>query len=259
MPDPRRTLRRIASARPLSRAVTHLVVVALVAFSAAFGIAATREHSGAPADQPFFSLIGAVSAAGGTPAEDRTTTVQLNPETADRRLQIQRTAQFVAANPAPLPTPVAAPVAPPPATPEPAPNQATGAVQPAAPAQTGPTSGGALAWPVPGGVITQYYHTGHLALDIAASLGSKVVASAGGVVTWAGWRNNGGGLVVQIDHGNGIQTVYNHLNAIWVSPGQAVARGQGIAAVGQTGAATGPHCHFEVIVNGVIVNPLRYL
>ena len=259
MPDPRRTLRRIAAARPLSRAVTHLVVVALVAFSAAFGVAATRDRAGAAVDQPFFTLVGAVSAAGGAPAAARTTVVQLDPETADRQLQLERTAQAAAATPQPLPTPVAVPVAPPPATPEPVPNQGHVAVQPAAPAQTGPTSGGTLAWPVPGGVITQYYHTGHLALDIAAPLGSKVIASAAGVVTWAGWRNNGGGLVVQVDHGNGMQTVYNHLNAIWVSPGQAVARGQGIAAVGMTGVATGPHCHFEVIVNGVIVNPLRYL
>lgn len=257
MPDPRQTLRRIASARPLSRAVTHLVVVALVAFSAAFGMAATRAPSAA--DQPFFSLVGAVSAAGGMPVENRTTTVQIDPESADRRLQIARTAAVIAATPSPLPTPVAEPVAPPPATPEPARHQAAVAVQPAAPAQGGPTSGGALAWPVPGGVITQYYHTGHLAIDIAAPLGSKVIASAAGVVTWAGWRNNGGGYVVQVDHRNGIQTVYNHLNAIWVSVGQSVARGQGIAAIGRTGVATGPHCHFEVIVNGVIVNPLRYL
>ncbi len=257
MPDPRHALRRIASARPLSRAVTHLVVVALVAFSAAFGMAATRGPSAA--NQPFFSIVGAVSAAGGMPVENRVTTVRIDPETADRRLQIERTAQVITATPSPLPTPVAVPVSPPPATPEPARHQAAVAVQPVAPAQGGPTSGGALAWPVPGGVITQYYHTGHLALDIAAPLGSRVIASAAGVVTWAGWRNNGGGYVVQIDHRNGIQTVYNHLNAIWVSVGQSVARGQGIAAVGMTGVATGPHCHFEVIVNGVIVNPLRYL
>jgi murein DD-endopeptidase MepM/ murein hydrolase activator NlpD len=112
---------------------------------------------------------------------------------------------------------------------------------------------------VPGGSISQHYHGGHLALDIAASAGSTVVAADAGVVTWAGWRNNGGGYVVMIDHGNGIVTGYNHLSAIWVSAGQAVARGQGIAGVGCTGICTGPHLHFQVIVGGVAVNPLRYL
>jgi murein DD-endopeptidase MepM/ murein hydrolase activator NlpD len=78
-------------------------------------------------------------------------------------------------------------------------------------------------------------------------------------VTWAGWRNNGGGLVIAIDHGNGISTVYNHLGSIWVAPGQVVSKGEGIAAVGCTGICTGPHVHFETIVGGVLVNPLRYL
>jgi len=118
---------------------------------------------------------------------------------------------------------------------------------------------GQLAWPVPGGTISQYFSSYHPAIDIAAPYGTTVVAADGGVVTWAGWRNNGGGLVVQIDHGNGIVTVYNHLGSIWVGPGQAVAKGEGIAGVGCTGLCTGPHVHFETIVGGVIVNPLRYL
>jgi murein DD-endopeptidase MepM/ murein hydrolase activator NlpD len=114
-------------------------------------------------------------------------------------------------------------------------------------------------WPVIGGSISQYYHAGHLALDIAASYGSTVVAAKGGTVTWSGWRNNGGGYVIAIDHGGGMQTVYNHLGSIWVGVGQYVAAGQGIGGVGCTGTCTGPHVHFEVIVNGVIDNPLRYL
>jgi murein DD-endopeptidase MepM/ murein hydrolase activator NlpD len=84
------------------------------------------------------------------------------------------------------------------------------------------------------------------------------VAAQGGTVTWAGWRNNGGGYVISIDHGNGMRTVYNHLDSIWVSAGQYVGAGQGIGGVGCTGICTGPHVHFEVIVNGVIDNPLRY-
>ena len=112
---------------------------------------------------------------------------------------------------------------------------------------------------MPAGSVSQFYHAGHLALDIAAPYGSTVVAGQGGVVTSAGWRNNGGGYVIAIDHGNGMITVYNHLSSIWVSPGQFVSIGQGIGAIGCTGICTGPHLHFEVIVNGVIDNPLRHL
>ena len=115
-----------------------------------------------------------------------------------------------------------------------------------------------LVWPVPGGSISQYFHAGHLALDIAAPYGSQIVAAQGGVVTWAGWRNNGGGYVIAIDHGNGITTVYNHLGSVWVGAGQYVGAGQGIGGVGCTGICTGPHVHLEVIVNGLIDNPLRY-
>jgi murein DD-endopeptidase MepM/ murein hydrolase activator NlpD len=150
----------------------------------------------------------------------------------------------------PLITPLPTPVAPPPPPPAPAPVY----VQPEPIVGTGQ-----LMWPVPGGVITQYYSSYHKALDIAAPAGSTVIASAAGVVTWSGWKDNGGGLVIAIDHGNGIVTVYNHLGALWVAAGVTVAAGQGIAAVGCTGVCTGPHVHYEVIVDGVIVNPLRYL
>ena len=93
----------------------------------------------------------------------------------------------------------------------------------------------ALVWPVPAGSISQYYHAGHLALDIAAAYGSQVVAAQAGVVTSSGWRNNGGGYVISIDHGNGMITVYNHLGSLWVSAGQYVSAGQGIGGVGCTG------------------------
>ena len=82
----------------------------------------------------------------------------------------------------------------------------------------------------PAGSISQYYHAGHLALDIAAPYGSTVVAAQSGTVTWAGWRNNGGGYVISIDHGNGMITVYNHLGSIWVSPASTSAPAQGIGA-----------------------------
>jgi murein DD-endopeptidase MepM/ murein hydrolase activator NlpD len=241
--------------------VTHLAVVGLVAFSAAFGIAAAGgQAEGAAADQPFFSLVSTARAGGVAQVRQPDLTLSISPETANRQLQIARSGELAAVTPIAIPTPLAEPVAPPPATPEPARGSTTGTVA-AAPVTVGAVrgSGGVLSWPVPGGVITQYFHAGHLAIDIAAHAGSTVIAADAGVVTWAGWRNNGGGLVVQIDHGNGVVTVYNHLGSIWVTPGQAVSRGQGIAGVGCTGICTGPHVHFEVIVNGVIVNPMRYL
>ncbi|MGH2429528.1 MAG: M23 family metallopeptidase [Candidatus Limnocylindria bacterium] len=148
-------------------------------------------------------------------------------------------------NQTPLPGPVANAV-----------GQASG---PATAPAAAPVGSGALAWPVPAGSISQYFHAGHLAVDIAAPYGSQVVAAQAGVVTSAGWRNNGGGIVVSIDHGNGIVTSYNHLGAPWVSAGQAVSAGQGIGSVGCTGICTGPHVHFAVVVNGVTQNPLRYM
>jgi murein DD-endopeptidase MepM/ murein hydrolase activator NlpD len=234
------------------RAITHLVVIGLVAFSAAFGLAATRASEGtarSPEDARLsLELVSRAFGADAAPWISRSTAFELVPDPS-RPDPLPRDAVVVV--PTPEPTPLPTPVAPPPAAPEPAPVVAARPVI--------VQGNGQLAWPVPGGVITQYYSAAHLALDIAANAGSTVVAADGGVVTWSGWRNNGGGLVVAIDHGNGITTVYNHLGSSWVSVGQTVARGQGIAAVGCTGNCTGPHVHFEVIVGGVIVNPLRYL
>ncbi|HEX2221177.1 MAG TPA: M23 family metallopeptidase, partial [Candidatus Limnocylindria bacterium] len=157
------------------------------------------------------------------------------------------------------------------ATPTPGAPQAQGAVRSPTPTPAGPgdqpmsppaaspsPAPATLTWPVPGGEVSQPFHAGHLAVDVAAAEGSPVVAADGGVVTWAGWRDNGGGLVVSIDHGNGIVTVYNHLGSIAVAAGQPVARAQQIGGVGCTGICTGPHVHYEVIVGGVSVNPLRH-
>ena len=90
------------------------------------------------------------------------------------------------------------------------------------------------------------------------------MAAAGGTVTFAGWKNNGGGYQVWISHGSGLYTTYNHMSAITVGRGQSVARGQQVGRVGMTGNATGPHLHFEVWRGpiwdgGVRVNPLIYL
>ncbi len=125
-------------------------------------------------------------------------------------------------------------------------------------------SGGAFTWPVAGGYISQYFHYGHPALDIAADYGSPVRAAAGGTVVFAGWKSNGGGYQIWISHGGGLYTTYNHLSAIAVSDGEGVGEGEFIGRVGTSGWATGPHLHFEVWRGdvwggGARVNPLAYL
>jgi murein DD-endopeptidase MepM/ murein hydrolase activator NlpD len=123
-------------------------------------------------------------------------------------------------------------------------------------------TGTKLQWPASVYVITQYYHMGHLGLDIsgANSLGTPLYAAEDGVVTVAqgGW-NGGYGIYVKIDHGNGIVTLYGHCSKLYVQPGETVTRGQTIALMGSTGRSTGPHIHFEVIVNGAKANPLNYI
>jgi murein DD-endopeptidase MepM/ murein hydrolase activator NlpD len=98
----------------------------------------------------------------------------------------------------------------------------------------------------------------HEGIDIAAPYGMPVVAPAAGTVFQI-TRQNGYGLVLEIDHGNGIMTKYAHLSRTLVRVGQRVVRGDPIAAVGNSGLATGPHLHYEVHVNGRVVNPLTYV
>jgi len=117
---------------------------------------------------------------------------------------------------------------------------------------------GSFAWPMSGS-ISQGYWQGHRAIDIAAPLGTSVVASDAGYVAVTQWHNQGYGRMVIIDHGNGYQTLYAHLNSYSVEAGQSVARGQVIGHCGRTGNATGPHLHFEVIKGGARLNPLSFL
>lgn len=98
----------------------------------------------------------------------------------------------------------------------------------------------------------------HRGVDFAADVGADVLAVATGIVTWAGPRA-GYGLLVEISHGNGYVTRYGHNSRILVKAGDTVERGQAIAAVGSTGRSTGPHVHFEVLRNGVQVNPVGFL
>lgn len=117
-------------------------------------------------------------------------------------------------------------------------------------------SGDGLQWPV-GGRITQYFWAYHSGVDIAAPYGSGLGASDRGVVSQAGWFPVGG-LGVRIRHPSGLVTGYYHMGAIFVGPGQEVARGQIIGSIGMTGVTTGPHVHWEATLNGRYVNPLAY-
>jgi murein DD-endopeptidase MepM/ murein hydrolase activator NlpD len=98
----------------------------------------------------------------------------------------------------------------------------------------------------------------HLGLDFDAEPGTDIKAAASGVVIWSGDRA-GYGRVVEIDHGNGYMTRYAHNQSNVVQVGDRVSAGQVIAKVGSSGRATGPHCHFEVWLNGRAVNPLTYV
>lgn len=122
----------------------------------------------------------------------------------------------------------------------------------------GARGSGRFQWPVMGR-ITQGYWYGHRAIDLGAPIGSAVVASDGGFVSFAGWTDVGYGYLVVIDHANGFATYYAHLSNIYVFEGQALERGQVIGAVGNTGWSTGPHLHFEVRRNGLQQNPRAYL
>ncbi|MCC3289981.1 M23 family metallopeptidase [Arthrobacter sp. zg-Y1110] len=101
------------------------------------------------------------------------------------------------------------------------------------------------------------FHTG---TDFGAVTGTPVKAMLGGTVTEAGWHTTGGGgLRVVVDHGDGLQTTYNHLNSIDVSVGQAVDAGAVVGGVGSTGNSTGPHLHFEVLRHGDYEDPMGWL
>jgi murein DD-endopeptidase MepM/ murein hydrolase activator NlpD len=99
------------------------------------------------------------------------------------------------------------------------------------------------------------FHTG---IDMVAPYMSPVYATAPGVVTYAGFRNDYG-RVVEINHGNGISTRYAHLHRYIVSVGERVAAHQQIGFLGSSGRATGPHVHYEVLVNGEPQDPEKFL
>ena len=132
-----------------------------------------------------------------------------------------------------------------------------------------PAPSGVLAWPAPG-----FYHISspfgwrwgrmHKGIDIAGGgqniNGANACAAKGGTVIKAKLGYNGGyGNYVQIDHGDGLNTLYAHLQSLDVSVGQQVSTGTVVGKIGSTGNSTGPHLHFSVIVNGTFVDPMGYL
>jgi murein DD-endopeptidase MepM/ murein hydrolase activator NlpD len=102
------------------------------------------------------------------------------------------------------------------------------------------------------------YSAVHKGLDFAGPEGTKVTAVAAGLVTYAGDRS-GYGVMVEINHGNGLSTRYCHNEQLLVKQGDMVRKGQDLALMGSTGRSTGPHLHFEVLKNGVQVDPLRFV
>jgi murein DD-endopeptidase MepM/ murein hydrolase activator NlpD len=130
-----------------------------------------------------------------------------------------------------------------------------------------PSGSGAMIWPISGEITSPFgwrvhpitgdsrFHSG---IDIAGDYGDPIRAAAAGTVIYAGWISGYGNAVI-LDNGGGVTTLYGHNQSLAVSEGQTVAQGQVISYCGSTGNSTGPHCHFEVRVNGEPVSPLSYL
>ena len=126
-----------------------------------------------------------------------------------------------------------------------------------------PVSGGAVGygnfvWPTNKHYLSGFDYspkTNHWGIDIAGSEGEGVYATDAGVIVYAGWNNYGYGNMVMIDHGNGFQSLYAHLSAIYRFCGQSVGQGEGIGAIGSTGHSSGAHLHFEIMTATVKINP----
>ena len=126
---------------------------------------------------------------------------------------------------------------------------------------SGAIGSGTFVWPTTDHTVSGYAYDGgvHPAIDIGGQIGNSIFATDSGVVVYAGWSDYGYGNLIAIDHGNGWQSAYAHLSAIGVSCGQSVYQGGYIGALGSTGNSSGPHLHFELMINGAKVNPYDYV
>jgi murein DD-endopeptidase MepM/ murein hydrolase activator NlpD len=126
-----------------------------------------------------------------------------------------------------------------------------------------PISGGAVGfgnfiWPTNKHYLSGFDYSpksNHWGIDIAGSEGEGVYATDAGVVVYSGWNNYGYGNMVMIDHGNGFQSLYAHLSALYRFCGQSVGQGEGIGAIGSTGRSSGAHLHFEIMTATFKINP----
>jgi murein DD-endopeptidase MepM/ murein hydrolase activator NlpD len=205
-----------------------------------------------PGGKPEERVAAELSAAGGTRPEPRARGVVRPPERQPQRSEPPRGEESKPAEnkSASKPQPPKKPAP----TPQPKPKPTTGNNTPKA-------GTGKMMWPVRG-VITQYFSRRHNGLDIATRAGTPIHAADSGKVIWSGWRTDGLGYCVIIDHLNGLSTVYGHmLRQPPVYVGQYVSKGQVIGYIGSTGRSTGPHVHFMVKVGSGrnYRNPLAYL
>jgi murein DD-endopeptidase MepM/ murein hydrolase activator NlpD len=118
-------------------------------------------------------------------------------------------------------------------------------------------------WPVRGPITSEFglrrgFARFHSGIDIGAEPATPCRTAAAGTVVFAGWRN-GYGQTIIVDHGDRIHTLYGHLSRVGVSPGQRVEQGAVLGLTGTTGHASGPHLHYEILVNGRPVDPGPYL
>lgn len=125
----------------------------------------------------------------------------------------------------------------------------------------GAVGNGTFLWPTTDRTISGYTFNSavHPAIDIGGSIGNAIFATDGGVVVYSGWSDYGYGYLIVIDHGNGWQSAYAHLSSVGVGCGQSVFQGNVIGGLGSTGNSTGPHLHFELVINGAKVNPLDFI
>lgn len=117
--------------------------------------------------------------------------------------------------------------------------------------------------PVAGRISSRFgwrnlFHRMHYGLDIAAPTGTPIFSSMAGTVTYAN-RMGRYGLLIEVDHGDGVVTRYGHCDAIMVRPGEYVSKGEMIGEVGNTGFSTGSHLHFEVRIDGVPIDPEQFI